>query len=47
MITKKFVCSLFGDEITKEVFEIRELKDIMQITELSEEIITPMIFNFR
>ncbi len=47
LITKKFVSSLFADEITKENFDIKEIKDIIQITELSEEIITPMIFNFR
>jgi hypothetical protein len=46
-MTRKFVSCLFPDEITKEKFEVKELKDIIQLTEMSQEVITPMIFNFR
>ncbi len=47
LITKKFVSCLFPDELQKEKFEIREIKDIEQITELTNDIIIPIIFNFR
>jgi hypothetical protein len=45
--TNKFVSSLFPDEQRKEQFTKKDIKDIIQVSELNEATVRLLIVNFR